>query len=56
MERAKTHVILSSLPELYKLADELDNICRSSNLFLGRLIISHKTKLSPPALKSTPMP
>jgi hypothetical protein len=55
MKWAKTHVILSSLPKLDKLADKLDNIRRSSNLFLGRLVISHKTKLIPQTFKSTAM-
>jgi hypothetical protein len=56
MKGAKAHVILSSLPKLDELADELHNIRRSSNLFLGRLVISHKTKLIPHAFKSTAMP
>jgi hypothetical protein len=56
MKGAKTHIILSSLPKLDKLADELHNIGSSSHLFFGRLVISHKTKLIPRAFKSTGMP
>jgi hypothetical protein len=55
MKGAKTHVILSGLPELDKLTHELHDIRRSSNLFLGRLVIFHKTKLIPQAFKSTAM-